>query len=368
LVLSLIWTFGGGGFPFGVSDPDPGIAKGMSVLSRVHQDTAAPMTAACAAVAVVLGLLLASRRGGRAAEAGGWTLALLMGVVIPDYRPLVAIGHLPILLAGAPFGWPEEDTLHLLAAQVPWPVLNQFLLMGGAVLFALAARAHRRRRLCGCPACGRAVIPSGAGASPGGTVSPTRVVSGSTEEGRQVAARWGLWAVWVAAGVPLVYSAVRWTWALGIPLGFSRSQLAALDRELPGIWLAGAALGTMGLVGAVLTLGLIQRWGEVFPRWIPGLRGRRVPIPLAVVPALAVALPITSAGLMTGRLLITDFSAVNLAAEGPAVLWPLWGAALAVAAVAYYYRRRPGCPRCAPAPAPAPAPAANDDEGQQVLR
>jgi hypothetical protein len=46
-----------------------------------------------------------------------------------------------------------------------------------------------------------------------------------------------------------------------------------------------AALATLAVGGAILTLGLIQRWGEVFPRWIPFVGGKRVPISLAVVPA-----------------------------------------------------------------------------------
>lgn len=38
---------------------------------------------------------------------------------------------------------------------------------------------------------------------------------------------------------------------------------------------------------AFTAVGLVARWGEVFPRWIPVLRGRRVPVLGAVVPAAA---------------------------------------------------------------------------------
>lgn len=41
---------------------------------------------------------------------------------------------------------------------------------------------------------------------------------------------------------------------------------------------------------ALLTLGLVQRWGEVFPRWVPGIGGRRVPVSFAVGAATAGAL------------------------------------------------------------------------------
>src|SRR5438067_2099990 len=72
-----------------------------------------------------------------------------------------------------------------------------------------------------------------------------------------------------------------------------------------------AILATLGLVGSALTFGLIRPWGEVFPRWIPLLRGRRVPILLAFVPAVAVAILVTSAGLMMTRILLAHPTAAN---------------------------------------------------------
>src|SRR5256885_1595768 len=73
------------------------------------------------------------------------------------------------------------------------------------------------------------------------------------------------------------------------------------QAQAPGIWLAGALLATMGAGGALLTLGLVQRWGEVYPRWIPYLRGKPVRPRTAIVPASLVAILITSAGLMYVR-------------------------------------------------------------------
>jgi hypothetical protein len=101
--------------------------------------------------------------------------------------------------------------------------------------------------------------------------------------------------------------------------------------------------------GAVLTLGLAQRWGEVFPRWIPVLRGRRVPPALAIVPATFVAVAVTSAGLTVDRLLITERDTLpmeDIAAVVPMAPWPLWGIALAAATLAYHLRRRGGCRVC----------------------
>src|SRR6266545_401690 len=272
-LLGWYWTFGGEGFPFGAGDPDPGIGKGMSILGAVRQETTAPVIAACGLGGALMALLLAHRRAGPTLESIAWAAAMFLGVVLPDYRPLVAAGHIPIFLVGKPFGLPHGVTV---ASQLPWPVVNQMVCMLGAGLFVAAARAHRRARVGACAACGRTDVPSA-------WTTPAR------------AAAWGVRAIWIG----------------------------------------GAALGTMGLVGSILTVGLVRRWGEVFPRRIPVLRGRRVPIPLAVVPAMVVAFLVTSAGLMMTRVLLTrPTSASNWAAMGPAMLWPLWGTALATAALA----------------------------------
>src|SRR5512142_2961244 len=65
-----------------------------------------------------------------------------------------------------------------------------------------------------------------------------------------------------------------------------------------GTWTSGLFLSTFGLVGAVLMLGLVQRWGEVFPRWMVGLAGRRVPLGLAVVPASLVSVLLVVGGIV----------------------------------------------------------------------
>ena len=113
-------------------------------------------------------------------------------------------------------------------------------------------------------------------------------------------------------------------------------------------------MATVAIGGALLTLGLVQRWGEVFPRWIPFLAGKRVPPALAIVPASLVSILVTTAGLMFVRLTLlgavggvfTFIDEEDWAALAPELLWPLWGVALAAATLAYYYRRRGPCLRC----------------------
>jgi hypothetical protein len=156
---------------------------------------------------------------------------------------------------------------------------------------------------------------------------------------------------------PVFYALTRYAWALGFPLGMSEEFLRRGQES--GMWTSGLFLATFGLAGAVLTLGLVQRWGEVFPRWMIGLAGRRVPLALAVVPAslVSVLLVVGGIGIWSGL----DQMVANLAAGGaedieitgailfqvgPTLLFPVWGVALAVATLGYYYRRRGPCSVC----------------------
>ena len=120
------------------------------------------------------------------------------------------------------------------------------------------------------------------------------------------------------------------------------------------MWTQGLSMATFGLVGAVLTLGLTQRWGEVFPRWMIGLAGRRVPIGLAIVPAslVSVLLVVGSIAMWSGyaQIVVEAVSGgtggLGIVGFAPTALFPVWGVALAVATLGYYYRRRGPCGMC----------------------
>jgi hypothetical protein len=156
---------------------------------------------------------------------------------------------------------------------------------------------------------------------------------------------------------PVFYALTRYAWALGFPLGMSEEYLRRGQES--GTWISGLFLATFGLVGAVLMLGLVQRWGEVFPRWMIGLAGRRVPIALAVVPAplVAVLLIVGGVSIWSGfPQMVADLVAAGgedigiiggiIFHVGPTLLFPIWGMALAVATLGYYYRRRGPCNVC----------------------
>ncbi len=256
-MLGLWWSLGGAGFPFGSgSDPD----AGLSILKGVRPATGAPVIAVLGLVGAVVAVAMArTRQGGgvlRAALLGfAWVAAAALALLISDYRVLVAVAYTPIILIGAPFGWPPGVSI---LDVFPWPVVNQFFCIAGGLLWAGTAAAYGRRSRGACEWCGRY------DASTGWTTPDS-------------AARWGRWATYLAVIIPVLYAVTRWAWALGFPLGISEKFLR--EGQEVGLWWAGAALATLAVGGAILTLGLVQRWGEVFPRWIPLLGGKRVPIP-----------------------------------------------------------------------------------------
>ena len=331
--LGLYWTLGGAGFPFGDKDP----LSALSILSGVRPEVGAPVIAGLGFAGTAAAVAMARSWGRRIPRAVllvfSWVAAAGLALVIPDYRVLLAVAYAPIVLVGAPFGWPPGN----FSDAIPWPVVNQFICIAGGLLWAATAVVYGRRSRNACANCGR-----------------TDTANGWTAP--RSAARWGRWAVWVAVIVPVLYAVTRWAWALGIPLGISKEFLH--EGQESGLWWAGAALATIAVGGAVLTLGLVQRWGEVFPRWIPFLATRRVPVWLAVVPASLVSVLVTQSGLMYVRLtldgtLVEEFggggaalTSQNWAALAPELLWPLWGVALGAATLAYYYRRRGTCGRC----------------------
>ncbi|MGW8571009.1 hypothetical protein [Streptomyces niveus] len=117
------------------------------------------------------------------------------------------------------------------------------------------------------------------------------------------------------------------------------------------------ALSVVSELLALTAIGLIARWGEVFPRWVPLLRGRRVPIRAAVVPAAVGAtiltlfftvLQIVSAirGTKIGGDDLPDSAPSQVGGWETASFYvcylplTLWGPLLAVLTTAYWKRRR----------------------------
>ncbi|WP_410579054.1 hypothetical protein [Amycolatopsis sp. lyj-108] len=131
--------------------------------------------------------------------------------------------------------------------------------------------------------------------------------------------------------------------------------------QLPS-WLPGPvyviALSVVSELIAFTAVGLIAEWGEVLPRWIPLLGGRKIPPLAAVVPAALGATILTVlwttayatslAGLtLQGDPLPDDFPTESLHGWQLAFFeltyapLLLWGPLLAAVCFAYWRRRRP---------------------------
>ncbi|MBN6053508.1 hypothetical protein JYK22_16320, partial [Nonomuraea sp. RK-328] len=286
LALGLVgayWTVEGSSFPLGSSDPR-GSDMG-SFFATAEPGATGVIFAVAGVLGVAAAVVLARAPRTQWPRVVGALLAVALLVAVPDVRVIQNFGY---LFMGYTKLW-------------DWPLLFMLFSIAGGGLWALVVWNAR-----------------------GGDVSP---------------GRWGRRATYAAAMLALPYGISRISWGLGIPLGVPADYLV-VD--------AGASefvLGGLCVAGAVLTLGLVQGWGEVFPRWIPFLRGRRVPIWFAVVPATAASVLLIQAG---ARLWLwwaagqITLSASHWGTFLPGLFWLPWSLALAAATYAYYLRRRAG--------------------------
>ena len=265
--------------------------------------------------------------------------ALLAGVLLllmTSLNLLILLGYIPYTIYSLFTG--SALTQSYLEISTQWTVFHQLWCLIGGFLWLASTVSYARRSGGACLYCGRRGEAEG-------WQSPNQ------------AARWGQTAVYVAMVAPFFYAFTRYAWALGFPLGMTEEYLHSGQES--GMWISGLFLATFGLVGALLMLGLVQRWGEVFPRWMIGLAGRRVPTTLAVVPAAFVSVLLIVGGLgiwsglpqMAANLALAGTEEPRILGEiifqvGPTLLFPVWGAALAVATLGYYYRRRGPCSVC----------------------
>lgn len=133
--------------------------------------------------------------------------------------------------------------------------------------------------------------------------------------------------------------------AAGFHGGYTEAGYAALDVSATGaLYLVLLSILIEGL--ALLTLGLVQPWGEQLPRWIPAVGGWQVRPMAAVLPALAgaVALFVACTPFLTWWSIPHD----DLTPIGSIVIGLLylplvaWAPLLAAVAVDYHRRHRPG--------------------------
>ncbi|MGW6007134.1 hypothetical protein ACWFNS_16435 [Oerskovia enterophila] len=343
-VTALTVVLAGRHLPVGASTPD---AAG-TIVDSAPSDSLTAVLAILGLVGAAHAAWMTSRAGRpatRRVRAAAVTVSVLvatLGVLFADTSLLARLGYLPVVLVRAPF---DPELAGAFDQYVAPAFLLQLGVLAALVLLAVTTVLFVRRSSGACAVCGRLDAPADHHApAPAGETSatPSGIVA------------WGRPAAIVAAIIPCLYAVTRLIWVLGYPLGLDPEMY---EQDAGRLVAPAVGLGLFAVVGAVLTLGLVQRWGEVFPRWIPGLAGRRVPVALAVVPASVVAVAVLPAGLSMIKGLLEMPPAEVLtswAAFGPGVLWPLWSVALGVATAAYATRRRGTCRLCGRSPSTTP--------------
>ena len=336
-VLGIYWAVSGRGFPYTPETASNGLGP---LVGRFGPGLAWIVVLLAGIPAAALGV--AMLRGVRSRVlrplfiSAGALLGGVLLLLMTSLELLVKVGYIPSVLLGH---LPAEKSQAYLAAWTQWPTIHQLLCLIGGFLWLGATVCYARLSGDACLYCSRRDGPEG-------WTSPNE------------AARWGRIAVYVALVAPVFYALTRFAWVLGLPLGLSEEQFR--NSQENALVISGAlSLGAFVLVGAVLMLGLVQRWGEVFPRWMIGLAGRRVPIALAVVPASLASVLLIVGGIgiwsnlaqMVANAAATGSEGMGLVGEiifqvGPTLLFPVWGGALAVATLGYYYRRRGPCSVC----------------------
>jgi hypothetical protein len=333
--LGVYWAVSGYGFPYTSGTVSDIMGP---LLGRFGSSVAWIVVIIAGIPAAAMGVAMS--RGGRAFRSlfitAGAVLAGVLLLLMTGLDLLVLLGYIPYTVRSLFIG--NKTSQVFLEAWTQWATIHQLLCLFGGFLWMATTVSYTRRSGDACLYCGRQNGQEGWN-------SPDN------------ARHWGRIAVYVAMVTPVLYAFTRYAWVLGFPLGMSEEYLRRGQEN--GTWISGLFLATFGLVGAVLMLGLVQRWGEVFPRWMIGLAGLRVPIAFAVVPAslVSVLLIVGGIGIWSGLAqmvanLVTsgaenmEIIGAVIVQVGPTLLFPVWGVALAVATLGYYFRRRGPCGVC----------------------
>ncbi|HAM80236.1 hypothetical protein [Ornithinibacillus bavariensis] len=316
-IMNFYWLQGGAGYPF-IQETGTGIFS--ALITYLPSQVGSSVICLICILGVFFSLAM-HFQWGRVLPSWliilfSWSIAIFLLLFIPDFRLIAAIAY-----------------AFLFKFAFTWQMVNQVICIIGALLWIFTVISYQRKVRNACLGCGR------------------------KENGNVfVLVRWGKWITITAVVAPLPYAITRFAWALGIPLGVDDKFLEESVRINPSATLTEWVFGGLCIVGGLLTLGLIQKWGEFIPKWVPLLGGKKVPILFAVIPASIVAIVLTSAGFI----FTVGFLAVSLQmvhAEGiviseiggtigPMLTWLPWGLALGLAAISYYYRRRSRCRYC----------------------
>ncbi|MBD1382877.1 hypothetical protein [Metabacillus arenae] len=313
--MHLYWLLGGAGYPF-----DASMDLFRAMVTYLPVKAASAVFVVLSILGIFIGIAMQMPRVRVFPKwlilTYAWGFAVSLLLFIPDISLIMVMAY-----------------AFLFKFDFNWMMFNQIICIMGALVWSFTAIAYQRTTSNACEHCGR------------------------TEDGKKILlVQWARPITYIAALAPLPYALSRFAWALGIPFGVDPKFLEDFSSVNPTHHITEWVFGSVCIGGGLLTLGLIQKWGEVFPSWFPIIGSRRVPILLAVIPASLVAIAVTAAGFVftfafftvTLGLMPVDNIIVSQiwGAVGPMVFWVPWGAALGLAAVAYYYRRRGQCAHC----------------------
>ncbi|GGV43037.1 hypothetical protein GCM10010182_79730 [Actinomadura cremea] len=121
------------------------------------------------------------------------------------------------------------------------------------------------------------------------------------------APRWAVWCAWATVLCTVPSGVWRMALGFGADVGFTGD----LGEMYTGaeITVYVLTLTVVSQAAAFLTLGLVRPCGEVVPRWIPFLGGRRIPPSAAIVPAVLGGVAVT--GLCAALALAPDGPLAN---------------------------------------------------------
>jgi hypothetical protein len=169
-------------------------------------------------------------------------------------------------------------------------------------------------------------------------------VSATSDTARPVP-RWALRAAYL---LPLTLLPVG-VWRLPFAFGFEMGQVYGPDdRAMPGLWFSIPyvfGLTALSELMAFLYIGLVCRWGEVAPSWIPFIGGKHVRPVAAVIPAAIGSLIMTAVSVscllnLLGVMPGIDYDNTGWLVLARACMAPiiLFGP-LALALTVHYYKR-----------------------------
>lgn len=346
VIIGALWLLDPGTYPYG---PDSSVSAGLNAVMSPQ---------AGGWLLVTLGLLGigTALAGIRSRRVGGWVLAQVAGyaLVFCDASLLSSLGYLvavplPFLVAGL-----------LVVGGVRCRRLRYVLLIATGLLVAVTAVNGVLAESASAYLTYLGNVGRGFGSYAGpiawawamAGMAGCWIWTGIVTQREQFAVerrqrwmlpphvnRWGRQATYVAALGAVPYGLLRLTWLTPWPMGGGNGELL-IDELDTSTRVLGALFVLPSALSVILVLGLVHRWGEVVPPWVPVIGGRDVPVRAAVIPGTLIGAVLT---LAAPGMLAMGFTTTDSAVE--AVIWCLvfplflWGPALIAAVLAYWLRR-----------------------------